>query len=301
MSGYFEIYRGLANSWECDIMGHLNVQFYSAKMSDGLAHFRSTIGLTPALASEFGIELSVRQSLNRYRSELHAGDTLNIDAAVLAVGESSVDIVTDIMATEKRELSAGFDMTFQCREVASGSPAAWPAAVRERLQELHCARRDAPRPPGTGGPAAAAPAGGYATPFISTRGAVMSWECGAGGTLAPQGYMARAYGGIAHIKHRMGLTQNLANEKHWGSAALEYKIDYRRALRPGDIYSLHSGLIAIGEKMFRFGHRLSDDPRGETCAIFDVVGCMFDLRSGKFFCYGGQFVRLDIFDYRHAG
>ena len=33
--------------------------------------------------------------------------------------------------------------------------------------------------------------------------------------------------------------------------------------------------------MFRFGHRLSDDQSGETCATFDVVGCMFDLKARR--------------------
>lgn len=164
MSGYFEIYRGLANAWECDIMGHLNVQFYSTKMWDGLAHFRTAIGLTPAVAAEFGIAMAARESLNRYRRELHAGDTLTIEAAVLAVGESSVDIVTDIMASERGELSAGFDMTFECREVGSGDPIAWPAAARARLEELQCTRRDTPRPPSTGAPGSPAPEGGYCTP-----------------------------------------------------------------------------------------------------------------------------------------
>ncbi len=109
----------------------------------------------------------------------------------------------------------------------------------------------------------------------------MAWECGGDGTMALQGYMARAVGGIGHIKHYMGFTQKLANERHWGSAALEYQIDYRRALRAGDIYTLHSGLIDIGDKLFRFGHRLSDDQTGDTCATFDVVGCMFDLKARR--------------------
>jgi acyl-CoA thioester hydrolase len=278
MSGYFEIYRGLANRWECDIMGHLNVQFYSAKVWDGLAHLRAAMGLPPAAMAEFGIDIEVRRSLNRYRRELHAGDALVVEAAILGVDETSFDIVTDIVACDRDELSAGFDMTFQCIDPASGDAVSWPPPVLERLKELCCQRRDTPRPPTVGGPGAAAPASGYASTFISTRGTVMTWECAGDGRMALQGYMARAASGIGHIKNSMGFTQAVANENGWGSAALEYWIDYRRGMQAGDIFSLESGMIDITDRLFRFGHCLRDDQNGDICATFDVIGCMFDLK-----------------------
>jgi acyl-CoA thioester hydrolase len=281
VSKYFEIYRGLANKWECDIMGHLNVQFYTAKVSDGLSHFRSRIGLTPNVMSEHGIDLVATEGLNRYRRELHAGDALVVEAAILDVSDESVEIVADIVTSDRGELSAGFDMSFSCRSDRTGQNVPWPTEVRERLEALRCGRRDEPRKPTVGLPGRSDSGGGFAGTFVSTRGTVMSWECAGDGRMALQGYMARAASGIGHVKNEMGFTQKIANENSWGSAALEYKIDYLRSMQAGDIYSLESGMIDITDRLFRFGHSLRDDQTGEVCAVFDVVGCMFDLKARR--------------------
>ena len=52
-------------------------------------------------------------------------------------------------------------------------------------------------------------------------------------------------------------------------------------MRAGDIYSMHSGLLDVAEKTFRFGHVLVDDCTGTVCATFDAIGCMFDLQARR--------------------
>lgn len=282
MSGYFEIYRGFVAAWECDIMGHMNVQFYHGKAAEGLAHLRAACGMPPAYVRDTRHTMLPVRTLTRYRRELQAGQTIHIDAAVTAVGADSVDLIVDIMNSETGTLSCGFDMTCMSHDLDSGQPVAWPAEVRERLEAMVTPRRDEPRPAATGGPGlATAPGNGFAAPFVSARGSVMTWECDEHGHMGLRFFMARAADAIGHVKERIGFKRELTRQLGWGSAALEYTIDFRRPMRAGDIYSMRSGLLDVGDRTFRFGHVLSEDCCGEICATYDAIGCMFDLQARK--------------------
>jgi acyl-CoA thioester hydrolase len=281
MSGYFEIYRGIVNAWECDIMGHLNVQFYTGKASEGMGHLRAACGMTPSYIRADRQTMVAVSSLSRYVRELHAGEVLVIEAAIMGVGERSVDLVLDIMNAETGLLSCSFDLTCASFDLETRRAKPWPDDMRAQLNDMVAPRRDDPRPATTGGAGIAEPAGGFAKPFVSSRGSVMSWECDEFGHMSARFFMARAADAIGHVKERIGFSRSLTRELNWGSAALEYTIDYRREMIAGDIYTMRSGLIDVDRKTFRFGHVLSEDCSGEICATFDAIGCMFDLKARK--------------------
>ena len=123
--------------------------------------------------------------------------------------------------------------------------------------------------------------GDPATPFITARGAVAAWECDQLGHMSAHLYYSRASDGIGHIRHRMGITQEITRRHHWGGAALEYDVRFLAEMAAGDIYSLRSGLLDLADKTFRFGHCLHNDSTGEISATFDVVACMFDLQARR--------------------
>lgn len=281
MSGYFEVHRGIANAWECDIMGHLNVQFYTGKASEGMGHVRAACGMTPAYIRETQHTMVAGRSLSRYVRELLAGDVLYVEAAVLGVNEQSVDLVIDIMHADGGALSASFELTCVSFDMHSRRATPWPAEMRQRLAAMVTPRRDTPRPPTTGGPTSGEPAHGYADTFITARGSVMSWECDEFGHMSARFFMARAADAIGHMKERFGFSRRLTRERNWGSAALEYTIEFRREMLAGDIYTMHSGLIDVARKTFRFGHVLVEDCSGEVCATFDAIGCMLDLDARR--------------------
>lgn len=73
-------YRGAANTWECDEMGHMNVRFYLGKAHQGLVHAGVMIGLGPKALAAMGAELVVDDQHIRFLRELRAGADLSIDA-----------------------------------------------------------------------------------------------------------------------------------------------------------------------------------------------------------------------------
>lgn len=281
MSGYLTIHRGVVNAWECDVMGHLNVQHYTAKLCEGLPHLRAAFGMTPAWVRANRRTMVLRRSLNRHHAELRAGEILSVEAQVVRVGARDVEVVAELLNAEDGRVSALFEITGVCYDLEARAETPWPDELRPRLEALVGPRRDSPRPPTTGSPSRLPPGRVYAEPQLTGRSAVLAWQVDEHGRMAPRFYLNQVSNAVGHMRKALGLDRSHLVEKRWGSAALEYRIDYLRGLGAGDIVSLWSGVLDVGAKTFRYGHRLVDESTGETCALYDVVACMFDLEKRR--------------------
>ncbi len=281
MSGYLPIGRGVVNAWECDVMGHLNVQHYTAKLSEGLGHLRAAFGMTPSWIRANRRTMVVRSSLNRHFAELRAGEILSVEAQILRVGETDVAFVAEVLNAEDGRVSASFEIRAVCHDLAAWAEAPWPDELRPKLEALVGARRDQPRAPSTGAPSRLPAGRGFAEPLLTGRGAAMAWQVDEHGHMAMRFYVAQVTNAVGHMRKALGLDREHLVENRWGSAALEYRIDYLREVRAGDILSLWSGVLDVGAKTFRYGHRLVNEGTGELCALYDVVACMFDLEKRR--------------------
>ena len=78
-----ETYLGRVSPLECDHLGHMNVQFYVAKVSDAAWHVMTSIGITPAFIRERRqAPAAVKQEI-AYLKEALAGDLLRMESGVL--------------------------------------------------------------------------------------------------------------------------------------------------------------------------------------------------------------------------
>ncbi len=276
MSEFAPIYRGSVNAWECDVMGHLNLQFYAAKLSEGLGHLSHALGLAPDQAAQ----LRSRHAFSRYLGELHAGAVLDIRAAVLAVDSDSIDILAEIVNAESRKVSASFELRFDNFDPVTQTSMPWSDEAHRHMTAMITERSDNPRPATAGGPVPAY-SGTLTGPFVSSRGTVDSWNCDGLGRMSFQLYYGIASDGIGTVRHRMGITRDVSKRNQWGGAALEYDVRFHTPISAGDIYSLRTGLMDLGDKTFRVGHQFHNDSSGELAASFDIVACMFDLKARR--------------------
>ncbi|MCZ2439179.1 MAG: acyl-CoA thioesterase [Pseudomonadota bacterium] len=84
---FVETHLGRVAPTECDHLGHMNVQFYVAKVSDAAWHVMASIGITPAFIRERRqAPAAVKQEI-AYLKELRAGDLLRMDSGVLEASE----------------------------------------------------------------------------------------------------------------------------------------------------------------------------------------------------------------------
>ncbi len=276
MSAFVTIFRDQVNARECDIMGHFNIQFYAAKVADGLAMSMPELGLP----EDPGLYLQPATAFSRYQGELHLGEAIEVRAAVTGVGDDHVRLVADIVNGNTGQISSSFDLLCIARDRDSSAAKPWPVGVYEDLTSRITDPPVRKRPPtaGTAVPALNQPP---ADTFVSSRGTIDAWDCHDGGAMCLRQYYAIASDGIGPLRHRMGITRDLGRSKGWGGAALEYFVRFLAPIDAGDIYSLRTGLLDVAEKTFRVGHRLYNDSSGELCATFDIVACMFDLNARR--------------------
>ncbi|MFP6746255.1 MAG: thioesterase family protein [Alphaproteobacteria bacterium] len=283
MSEFVTIFRGGVNAWECDIMGHFNIQFYAAKLSEGFGHLLRLMGL----ANHVDISLRRQRAFSRYQGELHAGDILEVRAAVVAVGDDGIDVLAEIINAASGQLAASFEIHFQASDNARLGPASWPDDVREKLNALVTKRPEQKRPPTAGSPVPDF-AGARSETFISSRGTIDAWDCDGRGQMSLRQYYAIASDGIGPVRHRMGITRDMARTQGWGGVALEYSVQFLAPIIAGDVYTLRTGLLSVADKTYRVGHRLHNDSDGEVAATFDIVACMFDLQARRTMTIPGE-------------
>ncbi len=277
-------YRGLVNTWECDQMGHMNVQFYVDKHAAALAHLAAAIGITPAVQRQRNVRFTARRDHIRFRRELHAGALVTIQSRVLDASEETVRVFSELVDGESGDISATIDCLAELESIGDGSRQPFDADSLRLAENL---RRDGEAEASAYGAIAPdpddEPDDEPAGMFETYRGAVDTWECGPFGMMAPRYYTARFSDAAGHVYDRLGLRASFMREHRWGSAALDYKTGYFAPLHAGDIVIVKTGFLALGNKTLTFHHRLINGSTGELAAAIEIVSVLFDLEKRKAF------------------
>lgn len=273
--------RSTVNSWECDRMGHLNVQFYLARWSDAIAHLGLKLGFQPSQARARRIALLASEDRIQFKRELREGAITTIHACVREVLPRGLVVHGEMREGETGISSAAFDSIITCCDLNDDCEIPLPDEVRSRAEAMAGACDLPPPMPPQGGPPP--PSGVVAGMYETGRGAVNSWEIDWYGAMAPRFFMARFSDAAAHLLAGAGLDARMMRDRNWGSAALDYRLTYERRLRAGDAIVIKSGLLEVREKVWRFCHLLLDSATGEVVARGEIVALLFDLQTRKSF------------------
>src|SRR6218665_1185215 len=83
LSNFRETFRGSVAAWECDQYGHMNVQFYTARISDAAASVMLAAGFGQKAFRELKLGIAAVNAETRFVSELHAGDLIRMESGVV--------------------------------------------------------------------------------------------------------------------------------------------------------------------------------------------------------------------------
>ncbi len=84
MAGPIETYRGRVAPQQCDHLGHMNIQFYVARISDATVVLNAAMGITASyVRTQRRALATIRQEIS-YLAELNAGDLIAMHSGVLA-------------------------------------------------------------------------------------------------------------------------------------------------------------------------------------------------------------------------
>ena len=90
MNSAFETYRGVVYPWQLDHIGHMNVQFYTARFDEATWHFFAAFGITPTYLKTSGRGMAAVDQHTQYLKELHAGALIRIASELVEMRPRTV-------------------------------------------------------------------------------------------------------------------------------------------------------------------------------------------------------------------
>lgn len=284
MSGMREVARNSVQSWEIDQMGHMNVQFYVEKASDGLAALAIHLGRGPGYARDRNACLRERNLHVRFLRERRSGSPYFLRAGILEVSKQKLSVYQEMVGTVSGDVAATFTSDVELVDSESGRTLELPAQVRTQATSWQIEQPTHGRPRGLEmSPPRPAPTIAEADGLGMARtyqAQVQPAQCDARGRLVPRHYMGAVSNAVPNL-----LAQTRGDDRSrtpsTGGAALEYRFVYRAAARVGDVLTLRSGLKQVSTKTYIWCHWLFDLDSGACVATAEAVAVALDLEARK--------------------
>jgi len=127
--------KGIAQPWECDVMGHLTTRFYVAMFDDASYH---------VLYQIFGWTISAEESRKfgwtdvrhviEYKAEVSAGDVLEIRAYLQKIGTRSFTVLYEMINLAGDEVAATLESVCVYFDLEGRCAMALTDEMKERAQ-----------------------------------------------------------------------------------------------------------------------------------------------------------------------
>lgn len=255
------------NTWECDENAHMNVQFYFAKFDDANRIFFSEFP-SPALTRDNRLTRHVR-----YHREASAAAMIEIRSA-LVIQEGSVAAVCHFMnnAADNTLMATALD-TYQPSALSQASKDSDIPAV-DWAEISYALPRGLDFAPVT---QSNVDSDRFQTPTY--QGVVHPRDFAADDHLLDRAYISCFTDGAPHSWSAGGITPDFLNSNNFGRVAVELKLSYGAAPKPGAIIKMTTAFHNVGKTTFTVRHTLTSS--GKIIAYGDLVSLMMDLELRK--------------------
>jgi acyl-CoA thioester hydrolase len=283
-----EIWRGNANAWECDELGHMNVKFYLAKASEAIACLAAHTGLKNIHRADANATLLPTALHIRFLAEARPGAPLMIEGGWTAIGETGCSAVLVMRHGGTGQPAATFRIDLDHVSPRDGRTFVWPSHFAERLQAGLVETPAFALPRGITG----RQGGGLATLQRADalglervgQGRFAPGETDVFGRMQTEVLLGRISDSVVNFKagfpEEWAFHQGKADARI-GSALLECHIIPRRWPRAGDAYVVRSGLKAFGPKVRNIVHWVLDPATGRPWWSMEGVAAPMDLDARK--------------------
>jgi acyl-CoA thioester hydrolase len=106
MSEWKTTYRGIVYPWHCDHMGHMNVMWYASKFDEACWQLLGMLGLHRSRFAEDVTAMAAVEQHIQYKRELHPGDAVTIQSALLEVKDKSIHMLHKMVHDASGEVAA---------------------------------------------------------------------------------------------------------------------------------------------------------------------------------------------------
>ena len=281
-------WRGVANAWECDELGHLNVRFYLAKAAEAVGGLAGALAMPDAFTAQPHATLIAREITVRFLAEARPGAPLAIRGGIIDHDETGLTAALIMDQCSLDTPAAAFTVRLEHYAPAFQRTFPWSARTRAAFDALmieppaECQARSL-----SAGPASR-DAGLKRADVLGLksvgRGLINADEVDALGHMRAEFAFGKISDGVIHFRQ--------AWPDHWAAlrdqreievsgAVLEARIVMRRWPRAGEGYVIRSGVKAATDTVRTLVHWVIDPVTGANLWSMEAVACLMDLNARK--------------------
>jgi acyl-CoA thioester hydrolase len=131
-----ETYRGAVYPDQLDHMGHMNVQYYTAKFDEATWQFFCAIGITPGHIRENNRGMAGLEQTTKYKAEVMAGDLLHITSEVIEVKDKTIRFLHTMYNSETGNLVATSELVAAHLDRDKRKACSFPESVAKKCIPL---------------------------------------------------------------------------------------------------------------------------------------------------------------------
>lgn len=284
-----EVWRGCANAWECDHIGHFNTRHYVARVEQALAGLARRLGLANVIDGAGTHQLLVKSQHMRFLREARAGAALHATAQVLDWRQDEADVLFLLHHSISGQVAATFRLSLAHVARRSGRPEPWPAQATLAASALLCEAPNEAKPRSISLDNVDVTASLERARQLGMRmtgmGTIMPDACDAHGHWRLSSFMGRVADSIPHLRNgewRDVLARTMpGGPSRVGSALIEFHTVHVRWPKVGDGCEVRSALAGCTDRVTHSSHWLLDPETGAPWAIVRSVGIALDLEARR--------------------
>lgn len=131
-----ETYRGVVYPQQLDHMGHMNVQWYTAKFDEATWHLLSAVGLTLESIQQHNKGMVALEQLTKYKAEVLSGELLVIKSKVLEVKNKTIRFLHIMYNPETMKEAASTELVGVYFDLKTRKSYPLPTGIKQKAAEL---------------------------------------------------------------------------------------------------------------------------------------------------------------------
>jgi len=270
MTDPIQTVQSIVNTWNCDEVGHMNVQFYVAASSDANRAY--------GVAHSINQPVMSRRDHIRFHRELRAGDIFTVTSRASGATEGKLILSHELHNSATGVLAA--TLTSQTDLPADLDTEPYEPLMDEAL------------PRGVPGVSSLPhfqlddQAASNLIPIY--QGVVHPEHCDETGLMRQQHIMGRFSDGAAHLWQQVGFDRDTMLKARRGTVVLEMRLDRLADVRAGTVLVGKSAMVEVMGRVLRFAHFLFDASTGALVATGEAAAVMLDLDARKTIAFSDE-------------
>ncbi|WP_300396012.1 thioesterase family protein [Henriciella sp.] len=283
-----DLWKGSANTWDCDEMGHMNVRVYLEKAFEGLGTVAGLCHLSHVYKPNAPSTLIPREQHIRFIREVHPGRPLSMTGCVLEVGETTVTVYQQLVHGDGT-VAAAFRTELEHVSTHSLKAFPWSDRTRTSLEALAGTPPTETAPRGLDMEKSPLPDDEVSRAIAEEQGVqviglgmIPLQHCDVFGRMEPARFIGRVSDSVPNLLYdwRTRVAESVPGRK-MGAAVLENRIVYRRWPKAGDRFEVRTALAGVQEKTHSLVHWVLDPQTGLPWMTAEVVAITFDMNTRK--------------------